>query len=106
MGDCVLNRKLLSPHWHDWLLDQMRDVDPSNAFGIAEAPALAGKEVAIKNGWTEHTLGTGSVWAVNCLAVWSDWSLAVLTNYPAKLGQGHGAGICREVAQQLFANDS
>jgi hypothetical protein len=106
MGDCVLNGKLLGPRWHDWLLDQMRNVDPSNAFGIAQAPALAGKEVAIKNGWTEHSLGTRSVWAVNCLAVWGDWSLAVLTNYPAELGQSHGAGICRAVAQQLFANDS
>jgi hypothetical protein len=106
MGDCVLNGKLLGPHWHDWLLGQMRGVDPSNAFGIAEAPALAGKGIAIKNGWTEHGMGTRSVWAVNCLAVWGDWSLAVLTNYPAELGQGHGADICREVAQQLFANDS
>jgi hypothetical protein len=106
MGDCVLNGKLLSPRWHDWLLGQMRSVDPSNAFGVAEAPALAGKEVAIKNGWTEHTTAAGSVWAVNCLAVWGGWSLAVLTNYPAKLGQSHGADICREVAQQLFANDS
>jgi hypothetical protein len=106
MGDCVLNGKLLGPRWHGWLLDQMRDVDPSNAFGIAEAPALAGRKVAIKNGWTEHARDTGSVWAVNCLAVWGDWSLAVLTNYPAKLGQKHGAEICRTVAQQLFANDS
>lgn len=106
MGDCVLNGKLLSSKWHDWLLSQMRRVDPSNAFGIAEAPAMAGKGIAIKNGWTEHTAGTRSFWALNCLAVWGDWSLAVLTNYPAALGQAHGAGICREVAQQLFANDS
>jgi hypothetical protein len=106
MGDCVLNGNLLTPRWHDWLLDQMRNVDPSNAFGIAEAPVLAGKKVAIKNGWTEHAQATGSVWALNCLAVWGDWSLAVLTNYPARLGQSHGAGICETVAQQLFANDS
>jgi hypothetical protein len=106
MGACVLDGDLLSPVWHDWLLDQMQHVDPSNAFGISQAPVVAGKDVAVKNGWTEHSTPDGEIWAVNCLAVWGDWSLAVLTNYSAELGLSHGADICETVTQQLFANDS
>jgi hypothetical protein len=106
LGHCVTDGKLLSPRWQAWLIDQMKHVDPSNAFGISQAPALAGVDPAIKNGWTEHAIGDSMIWAVNCLAVWGHWTLAVLTNYPATLGLDHGAGICAQVTQQLFARPS
>jgi hypothetical protein len=106
LGHCVTGGRLLSPHWQAWLVEQMKHVDPSNAFGISQAPALAGVDPAIKNGWTEHTIGGSRIWAVNCLAVWDHWTLAVLTNYPATLGLDHGAGICEQVTQQLFARPS
>ncbi|MCO1575972.1 serine hydrolase [Crossiella sp. SN42] len=100
MGQCLFDGRHLSPQWTKWLREEMRNVDPSNAFGIAQAPGLAGKPLAIKNGWTEH--GATGNWAVNCLAVWEDKVLAVLASYPAKLGQSHGASVCRQVAEQLF----
>ncbi|MGO1056815.1 serine hydrolase [Crossiella sp. CA198] len=100
MGQCLFDGRHLSPQWTDWLRGEMRNVAPSNAFGIAEAPGLTGKPLATKNGWTEHS-GTRN-WAVNCLAVWSDKVLAVLVSYPAGLGQAHGASVCRQVAEQLF----
>lgn len=106
LGHCVTGGKLLSAKWQAWLIDQMKHVDPSNAFGIAQAPALAGVDPAIKNGWTEHAVGDSQIWAVNCLAVWDHWTLAVLTNYPADLGLDHGASICETVTQQLFAHSS
>lgn len=106
LGHCVTDGNLLSAHWQAWLLDQMRHVDPSNAFGISQAPVLAGVDPAIKNGWTEHSIGGSRIWAVNCLAVWDHWTLAVLTNYPADLGLDHGAAICEQVTQQLFAHPS
>jgi hypothetical protein len=102
MGRCVTDGHLLSPYWQAWLLDQMRHVDASNAFGISQAPALAEVDPAVKNGWTEHTIGTSDIWAVNCLATWDHWTLAILTNYPASLGLDRGASVCRTVTQQLF----
>ncbi|GAA2838264.1 serine hydrolase [Crossiella cryophila] len=100
MGQCLFDGRHLSPQWTEWLRAEMRNVAPSNAFGIAEAPGLAGQRLAIKNGWTEHS-GTRN-WAVNCLAVWADKVLAVLVSYPIGLGQAHGASVCRQVAEQLF----
>lgn len=86
------------------LLDLMRTVDRSNAFGIPQAqPAGAGGPVAVKNGWTEHG-GTG-LWNVNCLAVWGQdqrWVLAVTTRYPIDRGLGYGADVCRRVTEALF----
>lgn len=100
MGQCLFDGEHLGPKWTEWLRKEMRDVTPSNAFGIAEAPGLAGKQPAIKNGWTAHSATNN--WAVNCLAVWDHQVLAVLVSYPRHLGQQHGAGVCRQVADQLF----
>ncbi|GAA1994406.1 serine hydrolase [Amycolatopsis minnesotensis] len=99
LGECVARGPGLTPQWRAKLLGLMRSVDPSNAFGIPEAPALAGAHLAIKNGWTEH----GGTWAVNCMAIWDHWVLAVLVRYPDQ-GTEHryGAGVCKTVAQQLF----
>ncbi len=99
LGQCVVRGPGLSPRWRDKLLDLMRSVDPGDAFGIPEAPALAGRRPAVKNGWTRH----GDWWTVNCLAIWDHWVLAVLVHYPDR-GDEHryGAEVCKTVAQQLF----
>jgi len=99
LGRCVARGPGVSPQWRSKLLDLMRSVDPGDAFGIAEAPALAGERPAVKNGWTRH----GSSWTVNCLAIWDHWVLAVLVHYPDQ-GDEHryGAEVCKTVAQQLF----
>ncbi|MEU0793456.1 serine hydrolase [Amycolatopsis sp. NPDC005961] len=99
LGRCVVRGPGVSPQWRDKLLGLMRSVDPATAFGIAEAPALAGRSPAVKNGWTRH----GTWWAVNCLAIWDHWVLAVMVHYPDR-GDEHryGAEVCETVAQQLF----
>ncbi|SEF37559.1 Beta-lactamase enzyme family protein [Amycolatopsis pretoriensis] len=99
LGRCVAGGPGLSPRWRDALLGLMRSVDPGDAFGIPDAPAFAGLRPAVKNGWTRH----GDWWAVNCLAIWDRWVLAVMVHYPEQ-GDGHryGAAVCESVAQQLF----
>jgi Beta-lactamase enzyme family len=92
-----------------WLVDDlMRDVAADNAFGIAEVLADTDPEAnpAVKNGWTEHE-STG-LWNLNCLAEWTSTGsgdrivLAILTRYPAGLGQAYGEKLCREVTSQLL----
>lgn len=99
LGECVARAPGVSPRWRDELRDLMSSVDPSNAFGLPEAPALAGRHLAIKNGWTRHD----DEWAVNCLGIWDHWVLAVMVHYPDQ-GDDHryGASVCKTVAQQLF----
>lgn len=99
LGQCVVRGPGLSAQWRAKLLELMRSVEPGDAFGIPEAPALAGRHPAVKNGWTRH----GSWWAVNCLAIWDHWVLAVMVHYPDQ-GDEHryGAAVCKTVAQQLF----
>ncbi|MDQ7808601.1 serine hydrolase [Amycolatopsis sp. A133] len=101
LGRCVAGGPGVSAQWRAKLLELMQSVDPGNAFGIPEAPALAGERIAVKNGWTLH----GTWWTVNCLAIWDHWVLAVLVRYPDQ-GTGHryGADVCRNVAQQLFGS--
>lgn len=96
LGRCVARGPGLSPRWRDELLDLMRS---SDAFGIPDAPAFAGLRPAVENGWTRH----GTWWAVDCLAIWDRWVLAVMVHYPEQ-GDGHryGAEVCETVAQQLF----
>jgi Beta-lactamase enzyme family len=101
LGRCVARGPGVSEPWRAKVLELMRSVDPGDAFGIAEAPALAGERVAVKNGWTRH----GTWWAVNCLAIWDHWVLAVMVHYPDQ-GTEHryGADVCMNVAQQLFGS--
>jgi hypothetical protein len=104
LGVCVGPGGVLDPVDSGQLLELMRSVAPSNAFGIAEAlPAGERGTAAVKNGWTAHS-ATG-LWNVNCLAVWgpaSRWVLAVTSAYPMGLGQGYGAETCRRVTAALF----
>lgn len=76
------------------LLADLRNVEPSDAFGIAAALPPA-TDVAVKNGWMPHA-GTGK-YNVNCVAAWDDYVLAVLTRYPADRPLRYGADVCRDV---------
>jgi hypothetical protein len=104
---CILDRAATSP-LVAWMVDDlMRDVEPANAFGIAEVlsdvDSLA--DPAVKNGWTAH--GQTGQWNLNCLAEWKptgtpdDIVLAILTRYPAENGQKYGEQLCRDVTRQL-----
>ncbi|MFI6094566.1 hypothetical protein ACIA8G_03380 [Lentzea sp. NPDC051213] len=99
LGECLVDGPGISPEWRDKLVAMMRDIASDGRFGIPEAPALQGKPLAIKNGWTLHT----DTWTVTCLAVWDGWSLAVLVRFKDRPG-GHryGAEVCATVADQLF----
>ena len=55
----------------------------------AEQPAIA-----IKNGWWDY-LGT---WYVNCLAIGSDWVLAVMQRGGSLQASAH---VCQRVAEAL-----
>lgn len=104
---CILDRAKSDPNVA-WMVDElMRDVDPSNAFGIAEVLADVDAQAtpAVKNGWTAH--GATDQWNLNCLASWKasasgdDIVLAILTRYPAGQGQAYGEELCRAVTRQL-----
>src|SRR5262249_13572893 len=103
----ILSRAKTSP-LVAWMVDDlMRDVDPSNAFGIAETLAEVDPQARppIKNGWTAH--GATGEWNLNCMAEWKPTGstdeivLAVLTRYPIANGQAYGAKLCRDVTRQL-----
>jgi len=107
MMTCILDRARTTPSVA-WMVDElMRDVDPTNAFGIAEVLAQVDADArpAVKNGWTAH--GVTGQWNLNCLAEWKatgsddDIVLAILTRYPVDNGQAHGEKLCRAVARQL-----
>ena len=91
-----------------WMVDDlMRDVDPANAFGIAEALSQVDPQArpAVKNGWTAH--GATGKWNLNCLAEWTPTGsddqivLAVLTRYPIAKGQAYGEKLCRDITTRL-----
>ncbi|MGI5500595.1 serine hydrolase [Lentzea sp. CA-135723] len=99
LGQCLEIGPGISPQWRDRLLAMMRDIAPDGRFGIPQAPALQGKPLAIKNGWTRHD----DKWTVTCLALWDGWSLAVLTR-ARSTDHLAGAQVCATVAQQLFSD--
>ena len=95
---CVLDR---APTYPDGgrIVTALHGVEPDNAFGIPQA-LPAGTDVAVKNGWTAHS-ATGQ-WNVDCVASWSDYTLAVLTRYPMARKLDYGAGVCRDVTAALL----
>jgi hypothetical protein len=100
MGKCIADGRGAGGQWTSWLLNEMRSVRGYGRFGIISAlPAEAAKTVAIKNGWL---LRSDGLMRINCLAVGTDWVLAVLVRYPGSLGEAHGIGICKSVAAQLL----
>ena len=108
LGDCIVpgKNKFLSPTVGAPLLALMRNVDPTNAFGIQQAhPAGPGVRIAVKNGWTLHGSSEGTVWNVNCLGIWGTgnrWVLAVTARFPATRGLDYGAGLCRRITTAVL----
>jgi hypothetical protein len=108
LGLCVADGRAAGPKWTSWVLAEMRQVrgpvtlEPSGGrWGIIDGlPPEMAAEVSIKNGWT--MLFADGQWHVNCLAIHADWVLAVLSRYPQQLGKQYGAGLCKQVTQQLL----
>ncbi|MGI5147253.1 hypothetical protein ACQEVC_12885 [Plantactinospora sp. CA-294935] len=114
MGECVKNGRAAGPKWTGWLLNEMRNVWGTTAkedqretreggrWGIIDGlpkEILDREPVSIKNGWTSLVYDVN--WHVNCLAITSNWVLAVQVRYPDKRGLDYGAGVCASVAAQL-----
>ncbi|MEU8114876.1 hypothetical protein [Micromonospora sp. NPDC048947] len=114
VGDCIADGKAAGPKWTKWVLDQMSKVKGTTAAKDQKASYGGGRwgiidglpksitaqgPVSIKNGWTP-IYGDGN-WHVNCLAVTSKWSLAVMLRYPIRTGLDYGAKVCASVATQL-----
>lgn len=99
MGACLADGRGAGPEWTGWLLDEMRQVRGAGDFGIRQAlPSGQRSSVAIKNGWVIRT--EEDRWHVSCLAIADNWTMGVLTQYPAELGSEHGAEVCRSLAEQ------
>lgn len=112
MGACIADGTAAGDKWTSYLLNEMEHVRGTAAtadqhatwggghWGIVDGlPAQLQSDTAIKNGWT--LINADGKWHVNCLAVHSDWTLAVQVRYPGKLGLAYGANVCKSVAQQL-----
>ena len=91
----------------DALLREMRQVTPSQRWGIAAAVHRANP--AVKNGWYPDT--DAPVWRVLCTGVVDHagranrWVLVVTTRYPANLGMAYGQETCSGIAARAFPPD-
>ncbi|NUR50064.1 MAG: hypothetical protein HOV71_18220 [Hamadaea sp.] len=112
MGACIADGTAAGDKWTSYLLNEMEHVRGTAAtadqhatwgggrWGIIDGlPAQLQSDTAIKNGWT--LINADGKWHVNCLAVHSDWTLAVQVKYPGKLGLAYGANVCESVTRQL-----
>jgi hypothetical protein len=101
MGGCIADGRAAGTQWTPWLLKEMRSVRGTGRFGVISAlPAEVADDTAIKNGWINRPDGT---YHVNCLAIGTDWSVAVMLVYPVAKGLSLGAATCKSVAAQLMA---
>ena len=80
---------------------EMRQVRGEGRFGIVDGvdPTTA-SALAVKNGWTMHY--ADNHWRVNCLAIDTDWVLAVMLVYPGAHDLAYGADLCASVAKQVL----
>lgn len=108
LGAALMRGTLLATPDSERLLREMRNVTPSQRWGIAQA--FPGRTVALKNGWYPDSEQRS--WRVNCLGILTPPGrskpvvLAVTTKYPLSLGQGYGENTCRQVASRLLAATS
>ncbi len=109
MGACIAAGRVAGAEWTTWILGEMRSVRGVGLFGIIEArPLDAGRPLAIKNGWSIRDDG----WHVNCLAVSTWWTLAVMLRFPVGTPMdvdgrqyrdlGYGAAMCRRIAASVI----
>ncbi len=102
LGLCIADGRAAGPTWTAWILARMRQVRGEGRFGVVTAlPPGVAATTAIKNGWT--LVDADGDWHVNCLAIQTDWILAVLTRYDGSYGLSYGANICASVTRQLMA---
>jgi beta-lactamase class A len=86
------------------VLDLMRNVDPAQRFGPAQAaPDL---DPAVKNGWYEDV--DDSVWRVNCLALFDSgvthpFAISILTRYDDSLGEAYGQQTAQDITTIALA---
>jgi hypothetical protein len=91
----------------DALLREMRQVTPSQRWGIAAAVHRANP--AVENGWYPDT--DAPVWRVLCTGVIDHagranrWLLVVTTRYPANLGMPYGQETCSGIAARALPSD-
>ncbi|MEW6477426.1 MAG: serine hydrolase [Actinomycetota bacterium] len=90
----------------DALLREMRQVIPSQRWGIAAA--VHRSVAAVKNGWYPDT--DAPVWRVLCTGVIDHgrpnrWVLVVTTRYPAELGMAYGQQTCSGIAARALPPD-
>jgi hypothetical protein len=101
LGRCIADGTAAGPQWTKWLLDEMRQVRGEGRFGIISGvPSSTAATLAIKNGWTLHV--DDGKWHVNCLAIDSNWVMAVMLTYPGSRGLSYGASACASVAKQVL----
>ena len=97
----------ITPAHRDALLREMRQVTPSQRWGIADAVHHANP--AVKNGW--YPDNDAPVWRVLCMGVVDHagkanrWAIAVTTRYPANLGQAYGQETCSGIAARALPPD-
>ncbi len=91
----------------DALLREMRQVTPSQRWGIG--PAVHRSNPAVKNGWYPDT--DAPVWRVHCTGVVDHagkpnrWAIVVTTRYPANLGMAYGQETCSGIAARALPPD-
>jgi hypothetical protein len=91
----------------DALLREMRQVIPSQRWGVAVA--VHHSVAAVKNGWYPDT--DAPVWRVLCAGVVDHgnrpnrWVLVVTTRYPANLGMPYGQETCSGIAARALPPD-
>jgi hypothetical protein len=91
----------------DALLREMRQVTPSQRWGIAAA--VHRSSPAVKNGW--YPDNDAPVWRVLCTGVVDHagranrWVLVVTTRYPANLGMDYGQQTCSGIAARALPPD-
>ena len=101
--NALVHARGATPAHRDALLREMRQVIPSQRWGIAAA--VHRSVAAVKNGWYPDT--DQPVWRVLCTGVVDDgrpnrWVLVVTTRYPANLGQAYGQQTCSGIAARAL----
>jgi hypothetical protein len=105
LGACLGDGRAAGAEWTPRILAAMQQVRGQGDFGIRLAfPADQRPTIAVKNGWGVTTAAGEQ--QVGCLAVGSNWSLAVLVRLPAGITDTGAAlaeadVVCQGVARQL-----
>ncbi|HEV7536353.1 MAG TPA: serine hydrolase, partial [Acidimicrobiia bacterium] len=103
LHDLARARGITAAH-RDALLREMRQVTPSQRWGVAAAVHHANP--AVKNGWYPDT--DQQVWRVLCTGIIDDgpranrWVIVVTTRYPVNLGQEYGEETCAGIAARAL----